>query len=312
MTDQNAESYEIKSKDKPRFSMNRRVYKGVVMFDNEAELIETMDTRQDDIWVCSYPRSGTTLTQEMTYLVKTLDFETALTKQLDERFPIIDIKDDRFPYYKGVKHFDEMKSPRLIKSHLPYFLLPQQLKDGKGKIIYIARNAKDVVTSFYHLLLWGDELKESDNTWDLFLDSFMNGTAAYAVATTVMPAVTTVAPDTSACHDTESDAFKCAELDKYDFCHDTTSVAYSIAHEKCPKHCGFCGGTTVINIVVTIGGGTDADCVDVEDDQFKCADWLSFGFCDPASGAGYQVSKLSNVSTTFIWWDGGRSEGCLA
>ncbi|WAR13048.1 ST1A1-like protein [Mya arenaria] len=176
MTDQNAESYEIKSKDKPRFSMNRRVYKGVVMFDNEAELIETMDTRQDDIWVCSYPRSGTTLTQEMTYLVKTLDFETALTKQLDERFPIIDIKDDRFPYYKGVKHFDEMKSPRLIKSHLPYFLLPQQLKDGKGKIIYIARNAKDVVTSFYHLLLWGDELKESDNTWDLFLDSFMNGT----------------------------------------------------------------------------------------------------------------------------------------
>ncbi|XP_052816530.1 uncharacterized protein LOC128244748 [Mya arenaria] len=141
---------------------------------------------------------------------------------------------------------------------------------------------------------------------------------AYAVATTVMPAVTTVAPDTSACHDTESDAFKCAELDKYDFCHDTTSVAYSIAHEKCPKHCGFCGGittaepmvtttmantpapdttvnpegTTVINIVVTIGGGTDADCVDVEDDQFKCADWLSFGFCDPASGAGYQVSKL--------------------
>ena len=47
-----------------------------------------------------YP--GTTLTQEMAYLVATGDFQTALDVHLDDRFPIIDVKDERFPYYRGI------------------------------------------------------------------------------------------------------------------------------------------------------------------------------------------------------------------
>lgn len=35
-----------------------REYKGVLMGYNETEMIESMDTRDEDIWVCSYPRSG--------------------------------------------------------------------------------------------------------------------------------------------------------------------------------------------------------------------------------------------------------------
>lgn len=42
------------------------------------------------------------------------------------------------------------------------------------------------------------------------------------------------------CRDYESSTFQCAELEKYNFCTDTSSVAYAIAHEKCAKHCGFC------------------------------------------------------------------------
>lgn len=41
------------------------------------------------------------MTQEMVYLIETLDFGTACTVQLDERFPILEVKDDRYPYYKG-------------------------------------------------------------------------------------------------------------------------------------------------------------------------------------------------------------------
>ena len=37
----------------------------------------------------------------MTYLVATGDFQTALDVHLDDRFPIIEVKDDRFPYYRG-------------------------------------------------------------------------------------------------------------------------------------------------------------------------------------------------------------------
>lgn len=45
-----------------------------------------------------------------------------------------------------------MPSPRFIKTHLPFNLLPKQLRDGekKPKIVYVARNPKDTCISFYH------------------------------------------------------------------------------------------------------------------------------------------------------------------
>lgn len=35
-----------------------RVFKGILMWQNEAEDFETMETRDDDIWICTFPRSG--------------------------------------------------------------------------------------------------------------------------------------------------------------------------------------------------------------------------------------------------------------
>ncbi|XP_060595160.1 sulfotransferase 4A1-like [Ruditapes philippinarum] len=162
--------------EKPRIQLGRKQYKGIWMFDNEIEQIEVMDTREDDIWICTFPRSGTTLTQEIAFLVQTLDFDRANTVQLDDRFPIIEVKDDRFPYYRGIKFVEEMRSPRMIKCHLHHFMLPEQLQKGKGRIIYVARNPKDIVTSFFRLMQWGDGLNETDGTWDLFVDAFVSGT----------------------------------------------------------------------------------------------------------------------------------------
>ncbi|XP_060565968.1 sulfotransferase 4A1-like [Ruditapes philippinarum] len=160
---------------KPKLPLIRKIYKGILMFENEIEEIEHMDTREDDIWVITYPRSGTTMTQEMVYLIQTLDFDTASKVQLDERFPMIEVKDDRYPYYKGLKFIVEMKSPRMIKSHLHHFLLPTQLQNGKGRIIYLVRNPKDVVTSFYRLMQWGDQLVDGDKSFDQFIDAFVEG-----------------------------------------------------------------------------------------------------------------------------------------
>ena len=81
--------------------------------------------------------TGTTLTQEMVYLISTGDFETAKSVELDDRFPVIDVKHDGYPFYRGLKHFEKMKSQRFVKTHFHYFLLPEQLREGKGKVFKI-------------------------------------------------------------------------------------------------------------------------------------------------------------------------------
>ncbi|XP_052810661.1 sulfotransferase 1B1-like isoform X2 [Mya arenaria] len=136
MAEKEAQRASTEVNSKPRFELPTRVYKGIMMMVNEVEQIEMMDTRPDDIWVCTHPRSG-------------------------------------------VKHAEQMSSPRFIKCHLPYFLLPEQLRQGKGRIIYIARNPKDVVASYYRLQKWTDIEAEQDSSWDKFIDLFVQGKSLY-------------------------------------------------------------------------------------------------------------------------------------
>lgn len=52
------------------------------------------------------------------------------------------------------KSFDELEapSPRMIKSHLPAYLLTKELWTNRPKIIYTSRDAKDVAVSMFHML----------------------------------------------------------------------------------------------------------------------------------------------------------------
>lgn len=49
------------------------------------------------------------------------------------------------------KLLEDMKTRRFIKSHLPFSLLPPSIMEQQSKVIYVARNPKDVAISFYHL-----------------------------------------------------------------------------------------------------------------------------------------------------------------
>ena len=67
-------------------------------------------------------------------------------------------------------------SPRLIKSHLPYHVIPMSKEESKrSKYIYVARNPKDVAVSFYHFVQSFDPGSYFNGTWEFFVKLFLEG-----------------------------------------------------------------------------------------------------------------------------------------
>ncbi|XP_058800464.1 luciferin sulfotransferase-like [Phymastichus coffea] len=143
-------------------------------YNRIADAVENFEVRDDDVWVCSFQKSGTTWTQEMVWgVTHDADLETTKT-YLNERFPFLEFTGiiitarvamrENHPdlerwIYDSVNYCKDLPAPRHIKCHLPFNLLPRQIRTGekKPKIVYVARNPKDVCVSFYHhsLLLEG-------------------------------------------------------------------------------------------------------------------------------------------------------------
>lgn len=60
-------------------------------FRDFADQIYNFEVRPDDVFICTYPRSGTTWTQEMIWLIgNDLDYETASKYSLLDRFPFFE------------------------------------------------------------------------------------------------------------------------------------------------------------------------------------------------------------------------------
>ncbi|XP_065352499.1 luciferin sulfotransferase-like isoform X2 [Cloeon dipterum] len=134
-------------------------------FQEFAEDIKNFNVRSDDAFVCSFPKTGTTWTQEMVWCIANdLDFEAAKVP-LQVRFPFLDHTtlfdyedllstrpDVVFPPHvlDSIGFLDNFPSPRFIKTHFPWPLLPRQIVEKKPKMIYVARNAKDTCVSYYH------------------------------------------------------------------------------------------------------------------------------------------------------------------
>ncbi|XP_064596154.1 sulfotransferase 1C4-like [Liolophura sinensis] len=124
-------------------------YKGITITTallHSIERAQDFEARRDDVFVISFPRSGTTWTQEVVYLISNeADVSKANSRNMEDRFPYLEDPESK------VDALNAMESPRFIKTHLPYRLLPPSVHEQKPKIIYVMRNPKDVIVSGYHL-----------------------------------------------------------------------------------------------------------------------------------------------------------------
>ncbi|XP_023245064.1 sulfotransferase 1 family member D1-like [Copidosoma floridanum] len=122
--------------------------------------IRDLEVHDSDVWMVSYPRTGSHWVQEMAWLIgNDLNYEKAKKNHVALRNPLLEssalmVNGSFVEWFaklgESVEIVDNLASPRYIKSHLPLDLLPNQILKKNPKIIYVARNPKDMCVSFYH------------------------------------------------------------------------------------------------------------------------------------------------------------------
>ncbi|XP_068081703.1 luciferin sulfotransferase isoform X2 [Anabrus simplex] len=163
--------------------------KGCVLaspYVSHVEEVKNFTVREDDVWLLTFPKSGTTWTQELVWLlVNDLDWATALQESLGKRSPYIEMscfmkEGDHGPSgrnHNTLASAAQLSSPRVLKSHLPVELLPDQLWTKNPKIIHVTREPKDVALSYFHHHRLMDAYNGSE---DLFYEAFLKGYLEYS------------------------------------------------------------------------------------------------------------------------------------
>ncbi|XP_037035025.1 luciferin sulfotransferase-like [Bradysia coprophila] len=132
-------------------------------------------SRPSDVYVATFPRSGTTWTQELVWMIANdLNYDKATAEPLTKRFPFFEfcvfmheqtkqelllenqdsLEKQNFVELVSTPGYDflpDITEQRFIKTHLPFSLLPPSVMECKSKVIYVARNPKDVAVSYYYL-----------------------------------------------------------------------------------------------------------------------------------------------------------------
>ncbi|KAM5256138.1 LOW QUALITY PROTEIN: amine sulfotransferase-like [Ctenodactylus gundi] len=132
------------------------------------ETLEDFQVRDDDVFIITYPKSGTIWTQQILSLIS---FEGHRNRSEDTTTL------DRIPFFEYNVHnvdFNKLPSPRHFASHLPHYLAPRGLKNKKAKILYIYRNPKDVMVSYFHFSNWIATLEPTD-TLEHYMEKFLDG-----------------------------------------------------------------------------------------------------------------------------------------
>ncbi|CAN9509205.1 unnamed protein product [Ophioblennius macclurei] len=131
-----------------------------------------------DLLITTYPKAGTTWTQEIVdLLLHNGDAEACKRAPTPVRSPFLEIITPP-PIPKGLDLLNKMDPPRIIKTHLPIQLVPLGFWENKCKVIYVARNAKDNLVSYYYFDLM-NQTQPEPGPFDGYIHKFMRGDLAW-------------------------------------------------------------------------------------------------------------------------------------
>ncbi|XP_044165976.1 sulfotransferase 1C2-like isoform X4 [Acropora millepora] len=155
-------------------------YAPVIDKDFEKDL-SRFETREDDVFIVTYPKSGTTWVQEIVWQI--YHNGKVSRKNIEERYAQFE-KSQLFPRPgdEPAVALSSRPSPRFMKCHFPYHLLPMsQNEANRSKYIYVARNPKDVAVSYFHFVRTFGPDSDFNGTFENFANFFVNGKGSYGL-----------------------------------------------------------------------------------------------------------------------------------
>ncbi|XP_067670234.1 sulfotransferase 1C2-like [Haliotis asinina] len=142
-----------------------------MIVDNLTKL-KDFPIRDDDVLLCTYPKSGTHWAWEILNMIVAGKAEYAEHWQ-----------NSAWLEYRTQEELEKLASPRILHTHLRPSQLPHALWDKQCKVIYVRRNPKDcVVSSFCQFTqqIWKENCSKKQiytGSWndyiDLYLDEYL-------------------------------------------------------------------------------------------------------------------------------------------
>ncbi|XP_070582129.1 sulfotransferase 1B1-like isoform X2 [Ptychodera flava] len=142
------------------------------------DALQTFEVRSTDIFLITYPKSGTTWTRKIITLV----MNDANEEMIQANIPI-SMKASLPEFHRNLneepwyKKLEKTNGRRFIPTHLAPSLLPPQVFEKPVKVIYVARNPKDAAVSYYHHYMTSPD--EMPYKWEDYLSIFRSKNMAY-------------------------------------------------------------------------------------------------------------------------------------
>ncbi|MFS7956294.1 putative quercetin-3-sulfate 4'-sulfotransferase [Helianthus anomalus] len=135
---------------------------------------QTFRAAPSDIFLCSFPKTGTTWVKSLAFAIVTREkydesTNPLLTSLVHECVPFLERDIEKIDDNHKNSNFP------LVATHLPYASLPESVLASNCKIVYIYRNTKDVIVSLYHFLREALKLSMEDAPFEDAFDEFCQG-----------------------------------------------------------------------------------------------------------------------------------------
>ncbi|GFS23757.1 sulfotransferase family cytosolic 1B member 1 [Elysia marginata] len=131
--------------------------------------VETFKSRDDDVIVVAYPKSGTHWVWEMARLLLAGTTDVPTIEKDDGMI------EDVFPDV-----LEAQPSPRSLNTHAHFELLPKEILEKKNcKLIYLTRDPRDVAVSYFNHHRKLVEYYEYKGQWKDYFPLYVNGKVDY-------------------------------------------------------------------------------------------------------------------------------------